>query len=429
MPGGWARGLALAAALAAGPALPAAAQDAKPAPGGGPPNDPKAPLVTRVNQAIDSGVAWLLKQPAVSGTFGDLSGRGGNYAGGKDGYVFGSGLTSLSLYALLKCEVPPDHPVIQKGFEWLRRAHEVPMSSYEISTLILALEARSNPHKKENQREREGRAREGRKAAPVKLPAADAAWMRKLVAQLMRRRQGRAGWRYNLANPPDKGPLVSCPPADVDMSSTQLAVLALAAVERCGLRQPDDLYVSLLDWTLGQQEKAGPPSPRDDPGPRPAGEPAPPDDACRGWSYIPTSKARDDSEPTGSMTACGLANLATCTSILEGRGRLAAGTKEAAERSWRDGVAWLKSRWKVGEAQGYTAEYFLYCVERVGDIRGVHLLGGHDWYAEGATYFVDRQRGDGAWASAAGHEPRDGLGTCFALLFLSRATPTVTTGE
>jgi len=39
----------------------------------------------------------------------------------------------------------------------------------------------------------------------------------------------------------------------------------------------------------------------------------------------------------------------------------------------------------------------------------------------------ERQDGDGKWSDATGYPPTDVLGTCFALLFLKRATPPVVT--
>jgi hypothetical protein len=39
-----------------------------------------------------------------------------------------------------------------------------------------------------------------------------------------------------------------------------------------------------------------------------------------------------------------------------------------------------------------------------------------------AEELVGRQDEAGFWNDGSGHEPRDVLGTCFALLFLSRAT-------
>ena len=110
-----------------------------------------------------------------------------------DVYVHPTGCTSLSLYALLKSGVDKDDPVIQRGFQWLRTGsasmtkgqgqgkgkgkgkntgNRIPSGTYEISVLILALEAKANPHKMEGQRERELKFRLKKLLLkkPLKLP-------------------------------------------------------------------------------------------------------------------------------------------------------------------------------------------------------------------------------------------------------------------
>jgi hypothetical protein len=53
---------------------------------------------------------------------------------------------------------------------------------------------------------------------------------------------------------------------------------------------------------------------------------------------------------------------------------------------------------------------------------GTETMGRHEWYAEGAAYLLKEQQVDGSW------KPKDGTGavdTCFAILFLKRATVTL----
>ena len=61
--------------------------------------------------------------------------------------------------------------------------------------------------------------------------------------------------------------------------------------------------------------------------------------------------------------------------------------------------------------------YYLYGLERMGALVGVAFLGEHDWYQEGARYLVARQDEEGSWQGGT-----DLSETCFALLFLKRAT-------
>jgi hypothetical protein len=63
----------------------------------------------------------------------------------------------------------------------------------------------------------------------------------------------------------------------------------------------------------------------------------------------------------------------------------------------------------------------------VGDLTGRKEFNGKDWYVRGAIFLLERQDEDGKWVDATGFRPHDVLGTCFALLFLKRATPPVVT--
>ena len=74
--------------------------------------------------------------------------------------------------------------------------------------------------------------------------------------------------------------------------------------------------------------------------------------------------------------------------------------------------------------------YWLYAVERVGILLGTEFLGRHEWYPEGAKFLLESQGADGSWkGQSIGGAVAD---TCFALLFLRRATkplPKVATGK
>ena len=78
--------------------------------------------------------------------------------------------------------------------------------------------------------------------------------------------------------------------------------------------------------------------------------------------------------------------------------------------------------------------YYLYGLERAGALSGAGLFERHDWYLEGAQHLVDEQRDNGSWIGqeALDSVPWKGAGpdaatanfldSCFALLFLKRAT-------
>jgi hypothetical protein len=107
-----------------------------------------------------------------------------------------------------------------------------------------------------------------------------------------------------------------------------------------------------------------------------------------------------------------------------------------------DGLAWMDRNWSPftnpRSRYGYHI-YYLYCVERAMDIMGHRLLGKRLWYPLGAKEILKRQRhakvqvpkekGKGTeerpgvfWNTNATHDPKDVLDTCFALLYLKRAT-------
>lgn len=441
--------LLLGAALLAGPA-PAAAQDGPTKPA----NDPSKPLPVRVNQAIDSGVAWLLDRdkPAsqkviyVPGNWSDEIRGNTLYDPNAKGepYVHPTGCTSLSLYALLKSGVSKNDPVVKKAFDWLRggsaasvrkgnkAANKIPNGTYEIAALILALEAKSNPYKRQKEREREikFRLKKGEKLKlDVKLDPEDEPWMRDLVDALRKRLVGGGGWRYGFWTGTSWH---NGPRGDRDLSATNLALLALSAAERCGFKQEDGFYEKILRWTLTLQEKEGPEVVRWDPSMREEdraygmGK-----DRARGFGYLGTDGKDKENVASGSMTACGLANIVICTTFLEAREStlFTPELAQAAEKAWWDGVAWLDYHWTVDHnvngAQGYHY-YYLYCLERACDLKGINLIAGKPWYNLGAQVLVDQQSPNGAWEKNDTHSPHDVLNTCFALLFLNRATPAIT---
>jgi len=187
------------------------------------------PLQERVNEAIDRGVAWLKKTGSPYGKFG-LIGGDTTYDGDSRVYRYPHGCTSLALLTLLKCGVSPSDPVIKAGFAHLKSLGRIPDATYEIATLILALEARTNQVKRERKLEtvRRLRAKPGESVdLKIKLPGRDRAWMRDLTKALLARWEDGA-WRYGLERKVQTG--------KHDLSNTQYAVMALYTAWRCGVR-------------------------------------------------------------------------------------------------------------------------------------------------------------------------------------------------
>jgi hypothetical protein len=66
--------------------------------------------------------------------------------------------------------------------------------------------------------------------------------------------------------------------------------------------------------------------------------------------------------------------------------------------------------------------YFLWSVERVGELYGVRMIGDKDWYRWGAEILVANQNPHGGWEKGGDYHGADvHVNTCLALLFLKRA--------
>ena len=130
------------------------------------------------------------------------------------------------------------------------------------------------------------------------------------------------------------------------------------------------------------------------------------------------------------MTAANLASMLICKEQMQLAGK---------EAAWVDGrvkagLDWLGERFDVaknaGHKQGSVSYhyYYLYTIERLADMLGKKEIGGKDWYVRGAKLLLAHQDANGSFPDNQCMNPKDTLGTCFALLFLKRATPPVSTG-
>lgn len=181
-----------------------------------------------------------------------------------------------------------------------------------------------------------------------------------------------------------------------DASNTQFALLGLAAAHRMGLEIPDATLVSAAKAIFRAQDKSG------------------------GFVYVA------DRAPTGGITAASLAGLCVLRELGSGRSSVESVLRKNAQQDQR-AREWLTDKWSPARnahgARAWTPTFhypYLWSVERFGGFAGVATLGVKDWYAEGALWLVDEQNDDGGW----GTKLED---TCFALLFLRRAS--VTRGE
>ena len=348
-----------------------------------------------VNDAIDRGVLWLVDQQKDDGS----------WPGYEDRYPMGA--TSLALLTVLNCDYPRKSETVKSALNYLYERYQEQnpsgLKTYSVALLMMALEEawaplRGQPVTKED---RYGTSRRLRR---VNLPNREYKWMAEL-ARWMVRNQTDTVWRY--------------PGGGIDHSNTQFALLGLSAALRCGVTVPRETFLNAATHLLEVQEKDGPEVRRIvhvDQGEGYARRYATNlYDRARGWGYVP------DNPATGSMTTAGVASLAICRSELMAWPGYKGPFGDRMERGIKDGLAWLDVNFSVEKNPGRNAGwhyYYLYGLERAGVLTDVTFLGDHDWYREGAEYLVRNQGREGAW-------PRRGASltdTCFALLFLRRAT-------
>jgi len=138
-----------------------------------------------------------------------------------------------------------------------------------------------------------------------------------------------------------------------------------------------------------------------------------------------------DSYPTawGSMTCAGIASLAIARDQLvrlKG-GPLPPRRAREIEDLMLSGWGWLDRHWTIDrhplKPRNGWYYYYLYNLERAGVLTRVRLVGGKDWYFEGAVQLLARQKKNGSWNEHGGGNITE---TCFALLFLKRATAPLT---
>lgn len=315
-----------------------------------------------VRTAIRKGRTWLLSQQEDDGSF--------KHRGGHD-----IGKTALSILALINSGMSTTEPEIKKGLKYLRDA-KLPSGTYEISLMLMALAAAKD------------KARDSlRIAALVELLES---------GQSQAAGGSEGGWTY------------TCPRGNLfnahDRSNSQFAVLALRDAAYAGAKVKRSTWLRVKKYWEGGQHGDG------------------------SWGYA----SRQDST-RGSMTVAGLASLVVVSRILDEDKNRKDGQKpdccpdqKPYDRLQR-AIGKLASVFKrrgtsVGNFPNNRSNilYYLYGLERAGRLSGRRLFGGHDWYREGARFLVDQQNRTGYWVGTGIGETEPLVGTCMALLFLSK---------
>src|SRR6185295_4911355 len=94
----------------------------------------------------------------------------------------------------------------------------------------------------------------------------------------------------------------------------------------------------------------------------------------------------------------------------------------------KSGVSWVAQFWSM--SSNY---YYLYGLERAGVLVGADKFGRHTWYPLGAQWILDHQDASGGWITNPSEKPDEYVwntwNTCFAILFLKRATRPLVASE
>jgi hypothetical protein len=190
-------------------------------------------------------------------------------------------------------------------------------------------------------------------------------------------------------------------PAEGDNSNAQYAALGLRACHEAGIAVPKEtLLLAAKSWRDTQHA--------------PGRDPA----AGQGWCY----GDRDSHPAYGGMTAGAVGSLVIYDHLL--------GKDPKKDAAVKSGLDWLARNFTVTEHPGPPEHkrattrmhhyYYLYALERTGMLCGVEDFGGRAWYPEGAKIILAAQKPDGSWDTSQESTPT--WDTCFAILFLRRAT-------
>jgi hypothetical protein len=315
----------------------------------------------RVRQALDKGIAYLRHMQHADGSWAEWPGRSPGQIGG---------LTALCTLALLSAGVDVQDPQIQRALEHLRRLNIHTTYSLSLQTMVFC--------KAEPDKDRRLIQRNVRRLEEMQVVGA-----------------GLGGWSYVRA------------PFGGDNSNSQFALLALFEAEQAGVPADDRTWqMAKFYWEGGQN-------------------------ADGSWCY---GSRRRAIEATGSMTCAGIASMVIVNDRMNSFDARVAGDQiyccargetEAADRVER-GIQWLADHFSVTHNPnavdaGQWRLYYLYSLERVGRMTARRIIGGHDWYREGADLLVRSQDSQsGSWRDEGSSEQFRDVATSWALLFLSK---------
>ena len=137
-----------------------------------------------------------------------------------------------------------------------------------------------------------------------------------------------------------------------------------------------------------------------------------PSPKIQGWNY--TKPGEEGKAPYHAMTAGGVGAVCIIEYML--------GKDFKKDVVTQAGVNWLGKHFAVNKNY-----YYMYALERAGMLYGADTFGGRLWYTEGARVLLDSQNADGSWGERK-EKDENTWDTCFAILFLKKATRAIATG-
>lgn len=336
-----------------------------------PPQDQDEAPVTQqaINEAIDRGVQFLLSTQHVDGSW---------YGGKTNVYPHPEGgATALSVAALLHSGMDSDHQAVVRGAAYARSR---PMQMFYGTVTRVLMEDILGEHMDEDQL--------------------------KSLAEFLVGGSKSDYFDYPGVDKPG------------DMSITQYAVLGMWMAKRNGVKIPDKVFETTMKIIMRNQLSDG------------------------GWAYFgqtasmsPFQGSGEGGGATCSMTTAGMSSLLFILDALGEKNRVTRKYKDDVEESLEKGHQWLNQHMsyeynftpKGDEAHNRQWDlYYYYTIERLGSISGAEQLGGKDWYKTGSAFLVKSQLPSGAWATSRNPENPQVNGTAFALLFLVKATASIT---
>ncbi|MCA8969554.1 MAG: hypothetical protein KDC95_07220 [Planctomycetes bacterium] len=337
-----------------------------------PAEDVQADLVKMqpsIDRAIDRGVENILSRQLRDGSWGNRSPQ------------YRNGQTALAAYMLVKSGVSAEHPAIARALDFLGK--ELPGETYSAGCQMLFYESLHDP-----------------KYHPR---------MQEIFDRLLSW-QAQGAWSYPWTH---AGEGWTTTPGTPDLSNMQYAALGILCARRAGLDVPSKALKLMIGRTLEHQQRLSLKAEREL---KRYGKPR-----AIGFCYRSKRGYGGEGKPTGSMTAAGVSILHICLDALGNR--VGDRYKTDIQNEIDAGVRWLAQNFSVESNPNNNGwlYYYLYGIERVGDLLGIDRIGDRWWYRDGAKFIVGKQRDRGEWG--------DESETCFAVLFLKRATSAVTGGE